>query len=137
MSIPSFDSADVDDRLPRQYLAVFFGGMVGAAARLGLTAALPSGTIVWGVLVANLFGALALGILFEAVREHRLGGTSRWAFWGPGALGAFTTFSALQMEAADLIRGGQVANAALYLVASIALGVPLAALGRWLVVRVR
>ncbi len=137
MSIPSFDAADVDDRLRRLYLAVFFGGMVGAAARLGLTAALPSGTIVWGVLVANLFGALALGILFEAMREHRLGGTSRWAFWGPGALGAFTTFSALQMEAADLMRGGDLWRGVLYLVASIALGVPLAALGRWLVVRVR
>ena len=113
------DPADAGGALP----AVLLGGMVGGAARIGLMLAFPDAT---AVLIANLAGAFALGVLFERLAEQRIGRTSTWAFWGPGCMGAFTTFSALALIAveAGVVRGG------LYLLASIGLGVPLAALGR-------
>lgn len=111
--------------------------MFGAGARLGLGALLATGSLPWAVLLANLVGAFALGFLFERLREHRLQSTAHWAFWGPGLLGAFTTFSALQVEAVDYMRAGNAWHGVLYLVISLALGVPVAACGRWLAVRAR
>lgn len=119
MSLRPLDPADAGGALP----AVLLGGMLGGAARIGLMIAFPAAT---AVLVANLAGAFALGVLFERLAEHRLGRTSTWAFWGPGCLGAFTTFSALALIAVE----GGVARGGLYLLASLGLGVPLAALGR-------
>ena len=119
----SVDAADAGSPLRGVLPAVLLGGMLGGAARLALVAALPD---AWAVLLANLVGAFALGVLFERLAQHRLARRRIWAFWGPGFMGAFTTFSALALIAVD--RGGM--GGALYLVASVGLGVPLAALGR-------
>lgn len=135
MSTPELDAADTGGSAQSIYAAVFVGGMLGVAARLGLGAVLATGSLPWAILLANLAGAFALGVLFERLREHRLQGTTRWAFWGPGLLGAFTTFSALQLEAVDYMRAGNAWQGVLYLVLSIALGVPVAACGRWIAMR--
>ena len=125
------DAADVDPRpLGKILVGVFVGGMIGTAARLALS--LLNDGIPWGILIANLAGALLLGFLFERVREHRIRGSETWAVLGPGLCGALTTFSALQMDAIELARDGQVLVAVAYLVASVALGVPIAAVGRWI-----
>lgn len=137
MSTPELDAADAGGSARAVYGAVFVGGMLGAVGRLGLGALLATGSLPWAVLLANLAGAFALGFLFERLREHRLQGSARWAFWGPGMLGAFTTFSALQLEAVDYIRAGNAWHGVLYLVMSIALGVPVAACGRWIAMRSR
>ena len=135
MSTRELDAADAGGTAGAIYGAVFVGGMLGAGARLGLSAVLATGSLPWSILLANLAGALALGFLFERLREHRLQGNARWAFWGPGLLGAFTTFSALQLEAVDYMRAGNAWHGVLYLVLSIALGVPVAACGRWIAMR--
>jgi len=135
VSAPELDAADAGGAAPAIYGAVFVGGMLGAAARLGLGAVFATGSLPWAILLANLVGAFALGFLFERLREHRLQSTTRWAFWGPGLLGAFTTFSALQLEAVDYMRAGNAWHGVLYLVISIALGVPVAACGRWIAMR--
>ena len=135
MSTPELDAADARGTAGAIYGAVFVGGMLGAAARLGLSAILATGSLPWSILLANLAGAFALGFLFERLREHRLQENARWAFWGPGLLGAFTTFSALQLEAIDYMRAGNAWHGVLYLVLSISLGVPVAAFGRWIAMR--
>ena len=119
----SADAADVGAPLRASLAAVLLGGMLGGAARMALTAAAPD---PWAVLAANLAGAFALGVLFERLAAHRLARRRTWAFWGPGFMGAFTTFSALALIAVDR----DVVYGALYLLASIGLGVPLAAIGR-------
>ena len=47
--------------------AVLLGGMLGGAARIGLMLAFPDAT---AVLIANLAGAFALGVLFERLAER-------------------------------------------------------------------
>ena len=135
MSTPELDAADARGTAGAIYGAVFVGGMLGAAARLGLSAILATGSLPWSILLANLAGALALGFLFERLREHRLQGNARWASWGRGLLGDFTKFSALQLEAVDYMRAGNAWHGVLYLVLSITLGVPVAACGRWIAMR--
>ena len=41
----------------------------------------------------------------DVLREplHRLARRRTWAFWGPGFLGAFTTFSALALIAVEIV----------------------------------
>ena len=130
MSYEVRDAGDAGEPLRHSLPIVFLGGMLGTAVRIALSEALPHGAFAWGVLVANLVGAFLLGLLFERLQEHRLRRADRWALWGPGFLGAFTTFSALQFEAVGAMRTGDWWHGILYLLATIGLGVPLAAIGR-------
>ncbi len=129
MSAGPTDAADVVRGNARASLvAVFIGGMAGGALRLLLV--LLNGGVPWGILIANVGGALLLGFLFERLVEHRLERAAVWAFVGPGLCGALTTFSALQLELVELARGGEAMTAVAYLLASLGLGVPAAASGR-------
>jgi CrcB protein len=130
VSTPPHDAADVAAPLRLALPVVFLGGMAGTAVRIGVTELLPSGAYAWGLLAVNVLGALLLGLLFERLQEQRLARGRRWALWGPGFLGALTTFSALQLEVVDAMRDGDWKYGALYLVATICLGLPAAALGR-------
>ena len=130
MSTAPRDPADVAAPLRHALPVVFLGGMAGTAVRIGVTEALPRGAYAWGLLLVNVLGALLLGLLFERLQEHRLARGRRWALWGPGFLGALTTFSALQLEVVDALRDGDWKHGVLYLVATIGLGLPAAALGR-------
>lgn len=130
MSAAPHDSADVGAPLRQALPVVFLGGMAGTAVRIGVTELLPSGAYAWGVLAVNVLGALLLGLLFERLQEHRVARGRRWALWGPGFLGALTTFSALQLEVVDALRDGDWKHGVLYLVATIGVGLPAAALGR-------
>lgn len=129
MSAAPRDPADAAGPGGIAVAAAVIGGMVGTGLRLGLGEALPTAT---AVLVANLLGAFALGLLFAALRRRRLGGSGIWTFLGPGLLGAFTTFSALQLEVVEQLRDGYPLHAAGYVAVSVGLGVPLAACGRWI-----
>ncbi len=110
-------------------VVVVIGGMAGTAARLGLEEVLATAE---AVLAANLLGALALGWLFARLHAHRLRRSAVWAALGPGLLGAFTTFSALQLEFVEQLRDGYPLHAFGYLAVTIGLGVPAAAVGRWI-----
>ncbi len=130
MSAEVRDAGDAGEPLRHALPIVFVGGMLGTALRIALAEALPHGAFAWGILLANLAGAFALGLLYERMQDHRMRRADAWALWGPGFLGAFTTFSALQFEAVDAMRAGDWWHGVLYLVATIGLGVPLAAIGR-------
>lgn len=92
---------------PKLILFVFLGGMVGVAARLGLTVAIPEQRgDEWAVLTANLIGPFLLGFLLTALasrtpetpgrRDFRL-------FAGTGIMGGFTTYSSLATNSALLV----------------------------------
>lgn len=77
---------------PRRILLVALGGTIGTAARLALGLLVPDGGgIPIAILVANVLGALLIGLLaarLPASADLRL-------FLGTGVLGGFTTYSAL------------------------------------------
>ncbi len=104
---------------PANLAVVFVGGTLGTAAREALGLALsasgvpasgvPASGVPWAVLTANLAGALALGVLLEAL-AHR--GPDRGMrrtvrlLVGTGFLGGFTTYSALASDTAQLFAAG-------------------------------
>jgi CrcB protein len=104
----------------KQLLAVFAGGLIGTAARLGVDVL--AGDAI-GTLVVNVVGSFVLGLLVSAVWPR----VPDWprAGLGAGVLGSFTTFSAL----AVLLLGLDLLAAAGYLVLTLALGFGAAVLG--------
>jgi len=108
------------------YVIVFLGGGIGAAMRHGINiaAARALGTgFPYGTIIINIVGSLAMGLIAEyfalkgALPQHvRL-------FLTTGILGGFTTFSAFSLEAALLYERGQLAGAAVYVIASVVLAI--------------
>ncbi|MDF1542616.1 MAG: CrcB family protein [Anaerosomatales bacterium] len=101
----------------RDILLIAAGGAAGAVARHSVGRLVgPSGEggIPWHTLLVNVTGAFALGLLLVIASRHG------WPGWwrpllGVGLLGGYTTFSALSLEAANLMLRGSIATAALYL----------------------
>jgi fluoride exporter len=108
------------------YLIVFLGGGLGAALRHGVNvfAARFAGTgFPYGTLFINVAGSLAMGLIAEYF-ALKAGLPQRWRlFLTTGILGGFTTFSTFSLEAALLYERGQIAGAAIYVVASVVLAI--------------
>lgn len=107
------------------------GGALGTAAREGAVLLWPAaGGIPAAVLVVNVLGSLLLGVLFAVLARrpssNRTAGIR--ALLGAGALGGFTTYSALAGDTAGLW-GADPALAAGYGIVSLVAGVAAAALG--------
>jgi fluoride exporter len=109
------------------------GGAVGTVARYGLTRWLPAGT-GWphGTLIANLVGALILGVLLESLARRGPDTGSRRSLRlliGTGFCGGLTTYSTLAVETVLLAKAHRDGLAAGYAVGSILAGVALVAVG--------
>lgn len=105
-------------------VGIAFGGVVGAAVRWALLAAVPAnGPIRWPVLALNVAGSVALGALLAEEWAH-----SRARLWlhdigGIGFCGGMTTFSTFTVEIVDLIRGGEAVTAIAYGTGSVSLAI--------------
>ena len=109
------------------FLLVGAGGAIGAMARYGVSSVVgrlwPS-AFPFATLLVNVAGSLAMGLLIGWLArvlppwqdEARL-------FIAVGVLGGFTTFSAFSLDTITLIERGAVAQAALYVLLSVALSV--------------
>ncbi len=116
----------------RKYVFIAAGGAVGALLRHWLTA--PGVDSLWapipaGTLIANLAGCFALAFFLTVTLEvFRISPPLRLGI-ATGGLGAFTTFSGVCREVADLIASGLMAAAALYIVLTLVCGFGAAYLG--------
>jgi len=114
-------------------LAVFFGGGLGAAARMGVSLWLArrfGETFPVGTLVANVSGSMLIGFL--AVMT---GPDGRWLaspelrmFLLVGVLGGYTTFSSFSLQTMNLVRDAQYGLA----LVNIGTSVILCIVGCWL-----
>jgi CrcB protein len=117
----------------KSVLAVFVGGLVGSAARIGIT--LVAGQIddhwwPFPTLVINLVGSFLLGYLVA----RRLSSVPAWMRLGitTGFLGAFTTLSAISLDVAvPIVRYGAVPLVVMgsYAIGSIIMGLVCAIAG--------
>lgn len=105
--------------------AIGAGGALGGLARYTgvLLAPAGAGGFPWTTLTVNLSGSFALGVLLVVLLERFRFSRYLRPFLATGVLGAYTTFSTLAVETDLLIRDGQTAVAALYVVLSLAGGV--------------
>jgi fluoride exporter len=108
------------------YLLVGAGGFVGAIARYAVarvTGSLVETSFPFATFIINVGGSFLLGVLVTILvpRALPVSETARLAI-GVGFLGAFTTFSAFELETHMLIRDGSWLVAATYVAGSVIVG---------------
>ena len=108
------------------YLIVFLGGGIGAMARHGmnlLAARLAWGAFPYGTMVVNISGSIVMGVI-AGVFAFKTGGPQHLRlFLTTGILGGYTTFSSFSLDTALLYERGEVGQAALYVIVSVALSI--------------
>ena len=107
-------------------LAIAAGGALGALGRHFLAYhvnALIGHGFPWGILLCNVLGSFAMGVLVEASALVWSPSAELRAFLAVGVLGAFTTFSTFSLDIVLLIERGEMLKAALYVSASVLCGV--------------
>lgn len=117
----------------REIAVVFAGGAIGTLARAGLaTTAVPDpGRWPWPTFIANVVGAVLLGVIGTRLATSDL----RRPLLGTGFCGGLTTFSTVQVETLLMIQHQHYALAAGYTVAGIAAGLIAVYLARGMVKR--
>lgn len=96
-------------------------GLVGTLCRYwlsGVVARRYGETFPVGTLFVNAAGCLLIGSLFYLLQERYVVGQTARAVVLVGLLGGFTTFSSYGLQTFTLLRDGEFAYAALYVVAS-------------------
>jgi CrcB protein len=98
-------------------IAVALGGAVGALARWAVGLGLPTvpGAFPLGTFLINVVGCAAIGALLVGITELRQAHPLVRPFLATGVLGGFTTFSTFSVDAQQLLRGGHVGLAVVYL----------------------
>lgn len=110
-------------------VAVAIGGGLGTWLRAVLTVSRSTTSIPWAVLEVNVLGSALLGLGLETVPRWRPEWTGFRPFFAAGICGGLTTFSTLTAGIDLLAYHGRTGPAALYLVASLVLGLAAAAGG--------
>jgi len=119
-------------------LMVAMGGALGAWARYQVSGWIynrAGAEFPWGTLTVNVSGSFLLGILLPTLVSSPAMTPGR-AFLEVGCIGAFTTFSTFAFEAVTLIEAGQPRRAALYVLASLGLGLGAIVLGLLIAARI-
>src|SRR5215207_8594883 len=111
----------------KHLLLVALGGGLGAVARWKLGGLILHHTSGWkfpiGTFTVNVVGCLVAGVLAGLVARSESFGTDARLFLFTGLLGGFTTFSAFGLETVLLLRRGDMAMAAAYVMLSVLCGV--------------
>jgi CrcB protein len=117
-----------------EIVAIAVGGALGALSRFWATnlANIVFGTdFPYGILIINILGSFAIGILFILLVERSLIPSALGAGLIVGFLGAFTTFSTFSLQALGLLESGRLAAAAFYIGGSVVICIAAAALGMY------
>lgn len=109
------------------YLLVGLGGAIGSIARYGsgvLVGRLWSSSFPLATMLINIAGSLLMGLFIGFLART----TPAWQndarlFVAVGVLGGFTTLSSFSLDTVFLLERGEVAQAALYVGASVAISI--------------
>ena len=85
-----------------------------------------------GTLAVNVAGCLLIGVVFGFFERGHVS-SAGYLFLTTGVLGGFTTFSAFSVETLALFRNGHLGHAALYVLASVLLGLLATCAAYWAV----
>ena len=107
-----------------QWLAVAFGGALGAMGRFAINAALMplfGSRLPMSTLVVNVVGSALMGLCYVLIIERGALPAEFRNLLMVGFLGAFTTFSSFSLDTLALWQNGQPVLAAAYVVLSVVL----------------
>ena len=115
-----------------EVIAIAIGGALGAVARYSAghwVGEWLGHDFPWGILLINVSGSLAIGMLFVLLVEQAyLSALIRSALM-VGFLGAFTTFSTFSLQTLALLETGRYLEALGYVLGSVVLSLCAVALG--------
>lgn len=118
--------------------AIAIGGALGATCRwFVIEVAGDPSVFPWPVLVVNVLGSFALGVLLAEEPDHPRARIALHDLGAIGFCGGLTTFSTFAVEVVDLTDRGRGGWAALYVVASVLGTVAAVVSGAGLLRRVR
>jgi len=102
-------------------VALGCGGVMGAVARYAVSLAIPTAVnhFPWSTFIINLSGSAVLGFLLILLIEQFPRGRLVRPLVGSGVIGAYTTFSTLEVDTLLLFRGHDIATGVLYLTSSL------------------
>ena len=106
-------------------LLVGAGGFVGAVLRYSISGWVHryfGGVFPLGILVVNVLGCLAIGIMMGLLEQRQVLSPNARLFWMIGLLGAFTTFSTFGYDTFELLREKSLWLGAVNIVGNVVLG---------------
>jgi CrcB protein len=117
-------------------LYVALGGAIGSALRylfMIKIAPLFGLEFPYGTMLINIIGSCLMGVLVGYMAKTLPHSNEFRAFAAVGILGGFTTFSAFSLDTVTLFERGQIAQAGLYVAASMVISVLALMAGLWVV----
>ena len=108
------------------YLIVFVGGGIGAALRHGCNVAFArilGTTFPYATLFENVLGSVVMGVLVALFAFKTDIPQAMRLFLTTGILGGYTTFSTFSLDVGVLYERGDLGQAALYVLLSVALSI--------------
>ncbi|MEO6133244.1 MAG: fluoride efflux transporter CrcB [Saprospiraceae bacterium] len=112
-------------------LLIGIGSFIGGVSRYLLSQLVQQKTLStfpYGTLLVNILGCLFIGIVFGLAAKGNMSQEMK-LFFATGLLGGFTTFSAFSNETITLFNTGHSTQAALYVFASVVIGLGATVLG--------
>ncbi|WP_430906403.1 fluoride efflux transporter CrcB [Maribacter sp. 2-571] len=114
-------------------LLIFLGGGVGSVLRYVIGKAFNNyfEHFFLGTFLVNGVGCLLIGLIMGLSLKNGLLSSNQLLILVTGFCGGFTTFSTYALEGHSLLRSGDLWSSALYLFASLGVGILAVALGLW------
>ena len=104
---------------------LIIGGIAGTVCRYvlsGLVYETAGSNFPYGTLAVNLLGCLIIGFLSALSDDKLILGPEMKVLWMAGFCGAFTTFSTLMLESANLLKDGEAVKAFWNVALSVVIG---------------
>lgn len=112
--------------MSRIFLLIGLGGFIGSVCRYysqQLAARFFLSTFPYGTLAVNIIGCFLVGLIFGFADKGNVLSPEWRMFLATGFCGGFTTFSTFSYESTQLINNGEYLYLALYISASVIIGV--------------